>query len=189
MEWFTAAERFTGALASPDPTPGGGAAAAHAGAMGCALALMAVQTTLRRKSIQADVKTRLEKSVRRLMALKTELDGYVRQDGEAYAAYLTAKKLPLEDPSRPQALEQALTFAARVPADTAKTAIEVLKETDVIKPDVFAAILPDVFCAQYLLKACIRCAVENIRANVTFIQNNDTKAALENLVTVFLKSC
>ena len=62
MEWFTAAERFTAALASSDPTPGGGAAAAHAGAMGCALALMAVQTTLKRKSTQTDARNRLEKS-------------------------------------------------------------------------------------------------------------------------------
>ena len=31
MEWYTAADRFTEALASPDPTPGGGAAAAMAG--------------------------------------------------------------------------------------------------------------------------------------------------------------
>ena len=32
MEWYTAADRFAEALASPDPTPGGGAAAAMAGA-------------------------------------------------------------------------------------------------------------------------------------------------------------
>ena len=41
MEWFTAAQHFTKALASAEPTPGGGAAAAHAAAMGCALAMMA----------------------------------------------------------------------------------------------------------------------------------------------------
>ena len=34
MEWFTAAEKFNQALASADPTPGGGAAAAMAAAMG-----------------------------------------------------------------------------------------------------------------------------------------------------------
>lgn len=189
MEWFTAAERFTAALASSDPTPGGGAAAAHAGAMGCALALMAIQTTLKRKSTQADVKARLEKSRNRLVALKKQMNGYVSQDGEAYAAYLTAKKLPLEDPSREEAIQQALAFAASVPADTAKTAVEILKETEVLKDDVCAAIVPDVYCAKHLLQACIRCAVENIRANAQFIQNNDTKTMLEKQIAVLLKSC
>ena len=50
MEWYTAADKFIEALASSDPTPGGGAAAASAGAMGCALAMMAVGTTLKRKA-------------------------------------------------------------------------------------------------------------------------------------------
>ena len=93
MEWFTAAERFTAAVASSDPTPGGGAAAAHTAAMGCALAMMAAATTLKRKTTPTEVKPRLEKSLRKLTALKNQLDAYVQKDGEAYSAYLSAKKL------------------------------------------------------------------------------------------------
>lgn len=124
MEWFTAAQRFTTALASADPTPGGGAAAAHTGAMGCALVMMAVSTTLKRKSTPPDVRGRLDKTLKRLGALKTQLTSYVQKDADAYTAYLTARKLPKENPARPQALEQALFFAASVPADTAVTIIE-----------------------------------------------------------------
>ena len=54
MEWFTAAEKFNQALASSDPTPGGGAAAAMTAAMGCALALMAAQTTVNKKATPQD---------------------------------------------------------------------------------------------------------------------------------------
>ena len=189
MEWFTAAERFTTALASPDPTPGGGAAAAHTAAAGCALAMMSAATTSKRKTTPADAKARLDKSLRKLAALKNQLDSSVQKDGEAYTAYLTAKKLPKDDPARAQALENALVFAARVPADVATAAVEVLKETDALKPDIAPVILSDILCAKHLLQAAIRCAVENIKANVAFIQNEDLKNSFEKQITVFLKSC
>jgi len=189
MEWFTAAERFTTALSSSDPTPGGGAAAAHAGAMGCALTLMAVQTTLKRSTTAQDAKARLESAVKRLSSLRAQLNAYVQKDAEAYTAYLTARKLSKDDPARPQALQDALLFAATVPADTATTALQVLKEIEIIKTDIADIILSDVLCAKHLLQACIRCAVENIRANLVFIENEDRKNSFEKQITVFLKSC
>lgn len=189
MQWSTAAEQFIAALASSEPVPGGGAAAAHAGAMGCALALMALGTTLKRKNIPLPVREQLDKSSKRIFALKTELNGYVEQDAQAYAAYLTACKLPKEQPSRPEVLEQALLFAARVPADVAKTALEALKEVDVIKDHIVAVILPDIYCAKHLLQACVRCAVENIRANLAFIADEDKKILFEKQISIFLKSC
>ena len=64
MEWFKAAEKFNDALASSDPTPGGGAAAAMAATMGCALSIMAVQTTLKRKSTPQASKDRLTPALR-----------------------------------------------------------------------------------------------------------------------------
>ena len=42
MEWDKTAAKFVEALASAEPTPGGGAAAAMSGAMGCALVMMAM---------------------------------------------------------------------------------------------------------------------------------------------------
>ncbi|MCQ2410904.1 MAG: cyclodeaminase/cyclohydrolase family protein [Elusimicrobiaceae bacterium] len=189
MEWFTAAERFTTALASPEPTPGGGAAAAHAGAMGCALVMMAVSTTLKRKTTQESVKTKLEKSLKRLHALKTELASFVQKDGQAYAAYLTARKLPKEDPARPAALEQALVFAARVPADTAATSLQVLKELETIKDDIADIIVSDIHCGKYLLQTAIRCAIENVRANLVFIQNEDVKASFEKQISSWIHWC
>lgn len=189
MEWFTAAERFTTALASSDPTPGGGAAAAHTGAMGCALAMMAVGTTLKRKNTPQNAKVRLDKSLKRLGSLKTQLSSYVQKDGEAYMAYLTAAKLPKENPSRPKAVEQALVFAASVPADTAVTAVQVLKELESVQKDISPVIMSDILCARHLLQAAIRCAVENIRANVVLLENEDLKNSFEKQIENFLTWC
>ena len=189
MEWFTAAQRFTTALASSDPTPGGGAAAAHTGAMGCALVMMAASTTLKRKNTPQEAISRLDKSLKRLGSLKTQLTSYVQKDADAYTAYLTARKLSKEDPSRSQAVEQALIFAASVPADTAVTAIEVLKELEQIKEDIAVVIMSDILCARHLLRASIRCAIENIRANTMFLQNEDQKNLFEKQIQNFLTWC
>lgn len=189
MEWFKAAEKFNQALSSADPTPGGGAGAAMAAAMGCALAMMALQTTAKRKDAPQELKDFLAPHLRKLGALKVQLNNLIQEDGAAYSAYIVAKKLPKEDADRQKAIEDALIYAARVPADTATTAIQCLREIDAIKNDIASVIMSDIYCAQHLLKCSVRCCVENIRANLAFIKNEDwTKKFLEH-IDVFLKSC
>ena len=189
MEWYKAAEKFNEALACSDPTPGGGAAAAMAAAMGCSLAMMAAQTTLKRKATPQDVKDRLTPSLRKLGALKVQLNHYIQEDGKAYSAYIVAKQLPKENPSRQQALQEALHYAAQVPADTGTTAITCLREVEQIAPDIAPIILSDIDCARYLLKCAVHCCIENIKANLVFIQNKEWTEKLSHEIEVFLKSC
>ncbi len=189
MEWSKAAEKFNQALASSDPTPGGGAAAAMAAAMGCALALMASQTTVKRKSTPQEVKDRLLTHMRALGGLNVRLNHYIAEDGAAYTAYLTAKKLPKENPNRESALQDALLYAAKVPADTAVTALRCLQELDAVQNDIAPVILSDVHCARHLLKSAVRCCVENIRANLAFIQNETALEKFNKQTETFLKSC
>ncbi len=189
MEWDKAAAKFADALANSEPTPGGGAAAAMSGAMGCALIMMAIQTTAKRKNTTPAAKAKLEQSLKKLGSLKEELKNYIRKDGEAYTAYLTAKKLPKENPNREQAVQDALLLAARVPTDTATTAIQCLREADLIKSDIAPVIMSDILCGQYLLKTCVKCSVESIKANLEFIKNNDWINKFEQHILIFLKSC
>lgn len=189
MEWYTAAEKFNQSLASADPVPGGGAAAAMTAAMGCSLALMALQTTLRKKDTPPETKTRLDMPLRKLASLKTQLNQFIREDGDAYTAYLVAKKLPKENPARAQALQDALVYAARVPADTATTALTCLRELDSLEKDIAPVILSDVYCARHLLKSAVHCCVENIQANLAFIQNEEQADKFRRHIAALLKAC
>ena len=189
MEWYKAAEKFNDALASSDPTPGGGAAAAMTATMGCSLALMALQTTCKRKATSQEVKDRLAPSLRKLGALKVQLNHYIQEDGKAYSAYIVAKQLPKEDSCREDALQEALLYAARVPMDTGTTAIQCLREIEQIAPDIAPIILSDIACGQHLLKSAIHCCIENIKANLVFIQNEEWRKKLSHAIEVFLKSC
>lgn len=189
MEWYKSAERFAEALSTSDPTPGGGAAAAMTGAMGCALLLMAVQTTLKRKATPQEHKDRLTPGINKLVSLKNQLENYIRQDGEAYAGYLAAAKLPKDNPEREEAVQNALSFAAQVPGDAASAALAALRAADELEAFVAPVILPDVACARHLLKTCIRCGTENIRANLAYITHPDRRQKLETQISNLLKSC
>lgn len=189
MEWFTAAQKFNQALSSANPTPGGGAAAAMAAAMGCSLAMMAVQTTANRKTTSEADKKILTAAMNKLGGLKAQLSHLISEDSTAYTSYLTAKKLPKENPNREQALEQALVYAARIPADTATAATLCLKEIETIQDKIATIIISDIYCGQHLLKASIRCCVENIRANAAFIQSPDLTKKFEKQIETFLKFC
>lgn len=171
MNWNSAAEQFVEALSSSDPTPGGGAAAAMTGAMGCALALMAVGTTLKSKNTLPEARTRLEKSLKRLNSFKTELKGYIQKDALAYQSFLTAKKMPKENPDREIAMADSLYFAATVPADAGAAAQHCLREIERAEADIAPIIFSDILCAKHLLKTCIRCSLENIRVNAAYIKN------------------
>ena len=188
MEWNSSANDFVEALASSNPTPGGGAAAAMAGAMGCALALMAANTTLRQK-LASQQQGLLTESIKQLQTLKEALKTLIQKDAKAYDSYIAARKLPKENPNRQNILQDALWFAATVPVDTATTAVHCLHEIDKIKDSIAPVIVSDVLCAQHLLQSAIRCAVENIRANIAYITNEERKEMLEKQIITLLKSC
>lgn len=189
MEWFKAAEKFNQALSSSDPVPGGGAAAAMTAAMGCSLALMAAGTTLLKKNTSEQARTRLESAMRKLGSFKTRLMELVQEDAAAYSAYIVAKKLSKEDPSRTQAMQDALAYAASVPADTATTALHCLGEIQGMQSDVASVILSDVHCARHLLQSALRCCIENIQANLAFIQDQTLTEKLHKQIETFAKSC
>lgn len=185
MNWTTGAEQFTNALSSSDPTPGGGAAAAMAGAMGCALVMMAVATTLKRKNTPTQTRPLLEQSLKKLGGLHSGLKSFIEQDAQAYNAYIVASKIPKDHPTRTQALQDALWFAATVPGDTATACLHVLKETALIRPHIASIILSDVECAQHLLKCAIACCMENIRVNLTGITQPQRVEKLKQLLETF----
>ena len=182
MTWFPAATEFTKALASPDPTPGGGAAAAMAGAMGCALLLMAIGTTLKRKSTPAEDVPVLQEYQHVLQGLHHTLTDYMAQDAAAYQAYVTATQLPKENPARTNKMQEALWRAALVPADTAAACRHGLDVRPSVQEKIAPIILSDVFCARHLLMSAVACCVENIRANLPFITDTERVAQLTRVL-------
>jgi len=122
--WRSLAAGFVEALAAATPTPGGGSAAALAGALGAALGEMVCRLTLRRASLAAHHRT-VEQHLSRLSSLRDRLLNNVDRDARSYEAVLAAYKLPksteTERAARGRAVEAASREAATVPLETARS--------------------------------------------------------------------
>src|SRR3954469_22628021 len=81
------------ALRSPAPTPGGGSAAALAGAMGASLVAMVAGLPKSRAATEEDAQ-RLHAAGERCAALASELERLVDTDSAAYELVMAAYKRP-----------------------------------------------------------------------------------------------
>jgi len=84
--------RFLDRLASSDPAPGGGSAAALAGALGCALGSMVGRILLSRVGIRAAEKGKLQQGLRQLERVRGRLAGLIRRDAAAYEQLVRAQR-------------------------------------------------------------------------------------------------
>ena len=116
-------------LASTDPTPGGGSAAALAGAMGAALCAM-VAAMPRTRTGAPEERAPLEAALARARRAGTRLRALVDEDSAAFDAVMAAFRLPKgsdeEKAARRQAIAAANARATEVPLETAEQCLEVL---------------------------------------------------------------
>jgi glutamate formiminotransferase/formiminotetrahydrofolate cyclodeaminase len=125
-------ESFLEELASGTPTPGGGSAAAHAGAIGAALAAMVARLTVGKKKY-ANVEQQMWTLVEKADNLRKTLTLAIDEDAAAFTGFMQATRLSKDteeqQAARTLAIQQATLEAARVPLKVAGLAIEVMKLT------------------------------------------------------------
>ena len=109
---------FTEEIASASPAPGGGSAAALAGAVGAALTAMVSGLTLGRKKYEAVQELALRAQAQ-ADALRKRLLAAMEQDTQAFlqvsAAYAMPKQTPEEKQARSSAIEQGLKACTQPP--------------------------------------------------------------------------
>jgi formiminotetrahydrofolate cyclodeaminase len=121
---------FLEQLAAEQPTPGGGSAAAMAGAAGAALISMACRYTVGRDRYR-DAEPEATAVLERSEALRSELQALAQDDVDAYGAYAAAQKLPRETDAeraeRDAALEAALRRSTEVPLAVVERTAELIE--------------------------------------------------------------
>jgi formiminotetrahydrofolate cyclodeaminase len=157
------------AFASSDPTPGGGSAAALAGAMGASLLAM-VAGMPKTKTGTPDAREALDAARSRVMAARATLIDLVDRDSAAYdlvvSAYRQPKGTDAEKADRKQAIQDAMRVATEVPLETATTCAAALAEATTIGELGNPNASSDVGTAIALLQAGIRGAALNVETNV-----------------------
>ena len=107
---------FTEQLAAEQPTPGGGSAAAHAGALGAALISMSCRYTVGREKYAA-VEDEMQAVLARAEELRGELQALIQEDVVAYGSYGEASKLPKDTDDEKAARNAAMADAMRASTD------------------------------------------------------------------------
>ena len=122
-------EEFISALASKEPVPGGGGAAAYVAALGMALGNMVGNLTVGKKKYK-DAEEEILALMQRGEELMQRLQALVSEDAAAFQPLSDAYRLPSgteeEKALKEEAIQKALPEAARVPMEIAKLSVEVI---------------------------------------------------------------
>lgn len=162
-------EAFLARLASADPEPGGGAAAALAGATGAALVGMVASLTLGREKFAA-VQEEMEQARSRAESLRAALVAAIDQDAESFRRVMDAYRLPRqteeEKATRKQALQHALREATAPPREVVRLCREVAGWSRATAEKGNPQVITDAAIAGILAEAAAQSAALNVRINL-----------------------
>jgi glutamate formiminotransferase len=160
---------FLEALARPTATPGGGSAAALAGALAASLGQMVAGLSSTKK-LGAAHKERLGEAVKEFDAASRRLARAIDRDAESFQSVMAAYKLPNnteeEIRQRHAAVQSALIGAIEVPLEIAREAAQLFESLGQLKPLSGPSMLSDVRVARLMASAAVRGALENVAINL-----------------------
>ena len=167
------------ALASPDPTPGGGTASAIAGAMGASLLIM-VTSLAKSKTNTDDEKAALGAAKRALEPLTAELMRLADADSDAFdqvmATYRRPKATDDEKAARSTAVQAALRQATVVPLETLRACAAAMPLAAQVAEAGNRSAASDVGVAVGLLVAAATGAEANVRTNLDGLKDEGFNA-------------
>jgi len=177
---------FLNTLATSEPVPGGGTAAALAGATGAALLCMVGEITMGKK--KPEDKTPIEQSLGNLKPLVDRFKELADEDSEAFGEVMKAFKLPKESDeekaARSQAIQDATVIAADVPLETARVALSAAKNAMNLAESGSKSAISDVACGILFLDTAFKGALYNVKINVSGMNDDNLVSKYNNEVAV-----
>ncbi|HXE80272.1 MAG TPA: cyclodeaminase/cyclohydrolase family protein [Vicinamibacterales bacterium] len=157
------------AFASSEPVPGGGSAAALAGALGVSLLLMVAGLSRTRTGAPEEAAD-LASASARLRTLREQLMELVERDADAYRAVLAARRRPkttdAEIRARLDAIQGAMQIATEAPLDVMRACQQALHGAVIVSRAGLASAASDVAVGVELLVAAVRGAGWSVDANL-----------------------
>lgn len=167
-------QQFLDELASKEPTPGGGGAAAVMGAMGAALVSMVCRLTIGKKNyeaVEAEMKGTLDASEN----LRTRLTDMIQADMSVFdrvmGAYGLPKETDAEKQARSGAIQGALKAATEVPLECARACAEVIALSRIVAEKGNRNVISDAGVAVLAGYAALKSAALNVYVNTGAIKD------------------
>ena len=177
-------QAFLDELASAAPTPGGGGAAALAGAMGAALVSMVCNLTIGKEKF-AGVEDQMRAILTKAETLRSQLTQMIEADVAAFDTVMGAYRLPKgtdeEKAARSAAIQEGSKKATLVPLATARACAEVIElcqpTAEMGNPNVVSDAGVAVLCGQAGLKAAALNVLINLKAikDEAFVNQHQTE--------------
>lgn len=189
MSWADKTLReFQDALASSDPTPGGGSAAGVALGQAAALSVMVSDLTLAKESFMDgwDISERVK--IVAIPMLEQGLD-LATEDSKAFDAVVDSFKLPKDTEAmkikRRESIRAATLGAAEVPYRTATSALQLLRLLPELAEKGNPNAASDVGVASLLASAALKGAIFNVEINLQSLPETygtEMREALPSLI-------
>jgi glutamate formiminotransferase/formiminotetrahydrofolate cyclodeaminase len=161
---------FSDDLSADSPVPGGGSAAAYAGAMGAALAAMVARISLRKADSE-----QLRSFIEETDNLRGDFLRLVDDDSAAYARVAQTMKLPRktddEKKERQAQLQGALLAASRVPLEVAETARRLLNACERGLESSSPMTASDIGVGALMAETALRGAAMNVMINLASLKD------------------
>ena len=178
-------------LASSEPAPGGGAAAAMNVAVGAALLEMVVNLTLG-KDAYRDYEEHAAHVLGEAGAVRAQATRLAEEDARAFTALMAAYRLPKDSDSdkaaRREEIQRATVEATRVPLEIASRAARVIQLATTLPGRSNANVLSDVAVAAASARAGLEAAAVNVRLNLGSVRDPEAAAAFAQALEEHLTS-
>jgi methenyltetrahydrofolate cyclohydrolase len=163
---------FLSELASASPAPGGGAAAALAGALAAALVAMVARVTVARDVTAAEA---VAPSIAVADRLRETLTRLVTEDADAYRRLVQSRATPPGSATRAEALRSA----TEVPLSICRNSREVLALCEAVAPRARASAVSDLGVAAALAWGALESGACTVRANLKTVTDAEFAEAAE----------
>ncbi|HKC65244.1 MAG TPA: glutamate formimidoyltransferase [Pyrinomonadaceae bacterium] len=167
---------FVSEVASGEPVPGGGAAAAHAASLGAALGEMIARLTEGREKFK-DVEGAVHDVLSELTPLRARLARAATDDAVSFERVMLVRRLPQstedERRARTRQLEEALKGAATIPLEVAGLGVQVLELLETLAEIGNPNALSDAATGAQLSLAAVASARYNVLVNTADIEDEE----------------
>ena len=179
-------------LAGDAPAPGGGSAAALAGALAAASARMQGSFTVGREKY-AEVEDEIREHLDAIDAIIEEMLALTHEDVVAFGGVGEAYSMPRESDeqkqARSQAIQEALREAAQVPLDLVAACARLSEHLKPLALRGNQNLVSDVGVAAKLCQAACECGWLNVEVNLAFIDSETFVTAKRARLQGMLREC
>ena len=161
---------FAAALAARQPVPGGGGAAAYAGALGAALCAMVARFDEGKPALAAR-RDELAHAIVEADDIRNELLCLVDEDAHAYATVSRAYAIDRGDPARAEAVEAALHEAVLPPYRIMGACARAIELLEGLSRSCSRLLLSDVGCGAMLCRGAIDAANLTVCVNTASMRD------------------